>query len=159
MARITKKYTMGWYGGCNCNDISVTEIGGTVGQDTFGRITFATTDAQGTSYVSNRNSSRAGKLICGTFYIVLNETLPYQEIDIPDFHVLSSGGKSLSKCCDIDVEIAIDNIEVLKTDMDNVVLDVSLVNTSRWAYSINGNKREGSKTQIAFWSPLLNKIH
>ena len=40
MARITKKYTMGWYGGCNCKDIKVSEIGGTFGEDSFGKVMF-----------------------------------------------------------------------------------------------------------------------
>lgn len=148
MARITEKYTMGWYGGCNCKDINVTEIGGTVGQSTFGKVIFVATDAQGTSYVSRRNSSPVGKLSCGTFYIILNETIPYQTVDIPDFHILSADGKNLSECCDnvIVYGIDIDKLVTTNTEINNVTLDVTLENVSEWAYSLNGETNISIKT-------------
>jgi hypothetical protein len=139
MARITEKYTMGWYGGCECEDIKVSELSST---ETFGRISFISTDAEGTSYYTKRNSSSFGKLICGEFYIVLNETQPYVELDIPDFHILSLNGKTLSECCDnvIVYGIDIDNLEVDNTtETNNVTLDVTLENVTRWSWSLNGS--------------------
>lgn len=142
MARLTKKYTMGWYGGCNCKDINVSDLGGKFGDETFGKFIFMATDAQGTSYVSRRNSSSIGKLSCGTFYIVANETNPLIEIDIPDFHILSSNGKTISECCDnvILYNIDIENIQVNQELDNNVILDVKLENAISWKYSVNGEE-------------------
>ena len=157
MARITKKYTMGWYGGCNCKDISVSEIGGTIGDSTFGKLSFVTTDAQGTSYFSNRNSSRVGRLVCGVFYIVTNETVPLQEIDIPDFHILSSDGKDLSECCDKVVVYGIDivSIDIDDGKIENVTLDVALENVVAWKYSLNGGEQVSvdTGTRATFQAP------
>jgi hypothetical protein len=154
MAQITNRYTMGWYGGCDCTDVQVRELG----QNLLGKVKFVETTSEGGSYNTMPNTLPFpfAKLKCGKFYMVINETSPVEAFDIPNFHILSSSGKNLSKCCEVDIEISIENIDVLQQDVNNIVLDVSLENTSLWAYSINGGEKENVTgiTQTTFTAPV-----
>ena len=88
---------MGWYGGCDCEDVMVSQFDT---DTTRGRLTFISTDFAGASYYFARVRSSFDRLICGKFYIISNETGGH--IDIPNFNIVSTdGGESLTECCDV----------------------------------------------------------
>jgi hypothetical protein len=98
MAIITKKYTLGWYGGCDCESVMVSQFENV---NTRGKLTFISPDFSGSTYYFARVSSSLDRLSCGKFYIVSNES--GTDVDVPDFHIISTDGRSISECCDISV--------------------------------------------------------
>ena len=156
MAQITKRYTMGWYGGCDCADIKVNELA----KELLGKVKFIETTSEGSSYNTMPNTLPFdfAKLVCGKFYMVVNETSPVVAFDIPNFYVINASGKNLSKCCEVDIAIDIENVEVTSQVTNNVILDVILENTSRWAYSLNGGEQTEvvGDTRKIFTAPVGN---
>jgi hypothetical protein len=140
MAKITKRFTMGWYGGCECEDVQVNEVA----KNLFGKIKFTETTSEGVSYNTMKNSSpfSFAKLRCGGFYIVTNETSPVEEFDLPNFYILNTNGQNLSRCCQDEYSISITDLTVLQKETNNIEFDVSLKNVNKWSYAINGNEKK-----------------
>ncbi len=154
---------MGWYGGCGCEDVMVSQFDTST---TRGRLTFISTDFAGASYYFARVRSSFDRLECGKFYIISNET--GGSVTIPGFNIISTdGGESLTECCDVTLptpptiispwHIDTDIVDIKVSENTTLVTNIVASGDSPIVYSI-ANFGDGAKFNLNATSGELSFV-